>query len=213
MLCSYLKGTKLHAWLSWPDCPQAVKECKVLLDQAYGVNGNDTTIIDPLEEYVRPLDTARATNVPPDLGEFVCLCRTVLRAHLRHAGVVFSRSSTNVGNSQIMFYPSGDQSLQAVPGLIKYIFEGDDGSMAFAVQWQEALRRNGEGDPFAAYPHFPAKLYSAQASEKLEKVKILWVVSHYACWAISEEVVVLSLCHVSSCISEPRLRILTSQKD
>ena len=78
--------------------------------------------------------TARATNVPPDLGEFVCLCRTVLRAHLRHAGVVFSRSSTNVGNSQIMFYPSGDQSLQAVPGLIKYIFEGDDGSMAFAVQ-------------------------------------------------------------------------------
>ena len=99
--------------------------------------------------------------MPPDLCELVCLHRTVLCAHLRHAGVVFSRLSTNVGNSQIMFYPNSNQSLRAVPGLIKYIFEGDDGTMTFAVQQREVLRRDGKGDPFLAYPHFPAKLYSA----------------------------------------------------
>ncbi|KIM53743.1 hypothetical protein SCLCIDRAFT_138348, partial [Scleroderma citrinum Foug A] len=32
MLHSYLKGAKLHAWLSRPDCPPAIQECKVLLD-------------------------------------------------------------------------------------------------------------------------------------------------------------------------------------
>ncbi|KIJ64132.1 hypothetical protein HYDPIDRAFT_91279, partial [Hydnomerulius pinastri MD-312] len=35
MLQSYLKAAKLRAWLSHPQCPQAVQECKVLLDQAY----------------------------------------------------------------------------------------------------------------------------------------------------------------------------------
>ncbi|KIO01266.1 hypothetical protein M404DRAFT_107108, partial [Pisolithus tinctorius Marx 270] len=32
MLHSYLRGAHLHSWLSHPDCPNAVQECKVLLD-------------------------------------------------------------------------------------------------------------------------------------------------------------------------------------
>ncbi|KIM52100.1 hypothetical protein SCLCIDRAFT_39009, partial [Scleroderma citrinum Foug A] len=32
MLHSYLKGAKLHVWLSRPDCPATIQECKVLFD-------------------------------------------------------------------------------------------------------------------------------------------------------------------------------------
>ncbi|KIJ59119.1 hypothetical protein HYDPIDRAFT_76818, partial [Hydnomerulius pinastri MD-312] len=39
MLQSYIKGAKLRAWLSRPECPPAVQECKVLLDRAYGTKG------------------------------------------------------------------------------------------------------------------------------------------------------------------------------
>ncbi|KIJ65075.1 hypothetical protein HYDPIDRAFT_50134, partial [Hydnomerulius pinastri MD-312] len=35
MLQSYLKGAKLCAWLSRPNCPPAIRECKILLDRAY----------------------------------------------------------------------------------------------------------------------------------------------------------------------------------
>ena len=192
MLHSYLKGAKLRAYLSQPDCPPALHECKALLDQAYGVHGTQNTAVDPLEEVIRPSDRARAVNVPPELRELVPQSKTVLRAHLRHAGVVYSRSSTNIGNSQILFYPCGDRSLSPIPGVIQHIYEVE-GCMAFAVQ----RRRTSAADVFAAYPHFPAKLYSTQLMENLEHVKVSWVMSHYASWAVSpREVVVLSLCQV-----------------
>ena len=53
-------------------------------------------------------------------------------------------------------------------------------------------------DPFAAYPHFPARMYLSTLEVKLEHVKISWVVSHYARWTVSDAVVVLSLSWVSS---------------
>lgn len=69
--------------------------------------------------------------------------------------------------------------------------------MAFAVQRQR--QSTLAADVFAAYPHFPAKLYSTQLIENLEHVKIPWVMSHYASWIVSpREVVVLSLCQVCS---------------
>ena len=69
--------------------------------------------------------------------------------------------------------------------------------MAFAVQRQR--QSTLAADVFAAYPHFPAKLYSTQLIENLEHVKIPWVMSHYASWVVSpREVVVLSLCQVCS---------------
>jgi hypothetical protein len=77
MLHSYLKGSKLRTWLTRPDCPPAIKECKVLLDQVYGVYDDRYGIIDPVEDNPQAPDTARTTNVPQDLPD--CPPTSVIR--------------------------------------------------------------------------------------------------------------------------------------
>lgn len=195
MFCSFLKGAKLCAWLSQPDCPSAVKECKVLLDRAYGAHNEH---VDPFEDNIQPPDGAKRTNVPPDLCKLIGQHTTILCAHLRHTGITYSRSSTNLGNSQVLFYPNGNRSLAGVPGIIKYIYEVE-GAMMFAVQRRAMFPGNtNKFDAFWAYPHFPAKLYPARIAEELEPVKMSWIIGHYASWLVSpDELVVLSLCRVS----------------
>ncbi|KAF8833394.1 hypothetical protein BDN67DRAFT_917111, partial [Paxillus ammoniavirescens] len=122
-------------------------------------------------------------------------------AHVKHEEVVYSRSSTHVGNSLIMFYPQGCHSLSPVPGIIKYIF-GSNGFLTFAVQRQCPLPQGKQHDPFTLYLHFLAKLYSSVVSDGLEIVRLSWAVSHFARLPIVDgHVVVLSLCRVSSMAS------------
>ncbi|KIJ57971.1 hypothetical protein HYDPIDRAFT_44688 [Hydnomerulius pinastri MD-312] len=202
MLQSYLKGAKLRAWLSRPNCPPAIRECKILLDQAYRSQNNAHEVdadgvISP--DGTQSPGTSKMTALPRDLQALIGRRSAVLRAHVKHhdsVGVFYSRSSTHIGNSLVLFYPRGDRSSRPVPGSIKYIYE-DEGSILFAVRRQHPLtaRASEPADVFAAYPHFPAKLYSAVLEETLECVRISWVAGHYARWALSAEtVVVLSLC-------------------
>ena len=101
MLNLYLKDSKFHAWLTQPDFLPSIKECKVLLDQAYGVH--DESYKDDL----CALDTTRVTNVPQDLCHLIGCHSTIMCAHLNHSGVVYSQSSTHLGSLQIMFFPDG----------------------------------------------------------------------------------------------------------
>ncbi|KAI5986270.1 hypothetical protein F5J12DRAFT_700890, partial [Pisolithus orientalis] len=89
-----------------------------------------------------------------------------------------------------------------VPASIKYIYE-QDGWSAFAVCWKcPHVLKKGTNDPFACYPHFPAKTYSYMLSTTLEKVEVSWVMSHYAWWLISDNhVVILTLSQVSETLS------------
>ncbi|KIK16134.1 hypothetical protein PISMIDRAFT_113906, partial [Pisolithus microcarpus 441] len=110
--------------------------------------------------------------------------------------VIYSRSSTHVGNSLIMFYPQGVRTSLPVPGSIKYIF-GSSGKLLFAVQRQSPLPVDAQPDPFAMYPHFPAKLYSSTVLKRLETIHLSWVLCHFARWEVSDGcVIVLSLCWV-----------------
>ena len=200
MLHSFLKGAKLRSWLSRSDCPPVIRECKVLFDRAYqtpgSIGGDD-------DDGAAPADNLPKSNVPRDLRALIGQCTAVLRAQLHAHGVYYCRSSTHIGNSLILFYPSGNYTLSPVPGSIKYIYESNR-SWHFAVQRQRPLlaSRVITADPFTIYPHFPAKLYSSILEDRLESVQVGWVTSHYAQWAISsEQVVVLSLCRV-------RLRLL-----
>ncbi|KIO14999.1 hypothetical protein M404DRAFT_89821, partial [Pisolithus tinctorius Marx 270] len=184
MLCSYLRGACLHSWLSHPDCPNAVQECKVLLDHAYG---NDN-------EYNSDCSWMRkSTTTPPDLYNLIHKQDVMLQAHIRYGGVVYSCIATHVGNSLIMF-PYQVMDLTSVPASIKYIYK-QDGQSTFAVCQQCPLVLNkGTNDPFACYPHFPAKTYSCMLSTTLEKVEVSWVMSHCAWWPISDDrVVILTL--------------------
>jgi len=128
MLHSYLKGAKLRTWLSRPECPPAIQECKVLLDRVYNTHTHsyalpsDLNDIDSFDD-VRVPETWNATYVPEDLQELIHRRKAVLRAHVKTAGgVVYSRCSTHLGNSLILFYPNGNRASPAVPGCIIYIY-------------------------------------------------------------------------------------------
>ena len=201
MVHTFIKAGKLKQWLARPDCPPVIKECKILFDKAYApkvhdvVSGIDDDRDGVFMETSFTDDHPAPCIVPDELRHFTKKAKVVMRARLRHHGVIYAISSTHLGNSLILFYPHGDKSKSPIPGCIKFIFE--QGRLVFAVQRQlEAAQ--GVLDPFEPYPHFSAKLYSSCLSEELEVVHVDWVLCHFARWQISSEhVVVLSLSRVS----------------
>ncbi|KAG1825154.1 hypothetical protein EV424DRAFT_1298634, partial [Suillus variegatus] len=167
----------LHRWLSRPDCSPAIQECKFLFDSTYAPKSTGTLGEELAED---PLDD------------------TILRARLKFNRIVYSRASTHIGNSQVFYYSQGDRLSSPVPGSIQHIYTTPMGELVFAVH--KLLPRHDQSiDPFAMYPHFPAKMYSSSSSSHLENVKVSWVVSHFARWAVSSDtVVILSLSRVST---------------
>jgi len=190
VLESFIQGSRLRHWLARPDCPTAIKECKVLFDKYItnsGVSSGDIFS-----------DVAgRAKQAAPtDLQLLTSQKCMVLHARTDFGGIVFSRYSTHQGNSLIMFYPGGSQSSPPIPGRIKYIFK-DNGRTQLAVQCQLPAGADAI-NPFECYPYFPARLYSAQVDEDLEVVHLQWVMCHYARWHLSEKYdVILPLLQVS----------------
>ena len=95
MLHSYLKGAELHAWLSCPDCPPAIQECKVLLDRVYNTHMHSNTLPSDLND-IDSFDDIRVpetnvTYVPEDLQKLIHWCKAVLCTHVKTAGgVVYS---------------------------------------------------------------------------------------------------------------------------
>lgn len=200
MLRSYIKATRLHRWLARTDCPPAIQECRVLFDRVYAPKGapdpSQELAEDPMDDIVQVPDSAMTSMVPEDLYTLIRRRKAVLRASLKFDGIVYSRASTHMGNSQIFFYPNGDKSLAPVAASIKYIYGTLTAEMLFAVQRHLPLdlHDNHTIDPFSMYPDFPAKLYSTNLQSRLEKVKVSWVVSHFARWVISDShIVILSL--------------------
>ncbi|KAF9233655.1 hypothetical protein BU15DRAFT_53607, partial [Melanogaster broomeanus] len=148
-------------------CPPAIRECKALFDKH--ITGNREPAF----------SSARA----------------VFHARHQQAGVLFSRHSTHVSNSLIMFYPAGSRT--PVPRCIKYIFE-DNECVQFTVQRHLPASPNVV-DPFPHYPYFPARLYSKDLDPNHELVDPVKVLSHCARWHFSAQyVAVLVLTKVGS---------------
>ncbi|KAJ7900462.1 hypothetical protein B0H13DRAFT_2336567 [Mycena leptocephala] len=128
-------------WLSHPNCPDVIKQFKCLFDLAYTPRRN-------LNEVSAPLAVD---------GE---------RAHYTYRGVNFSRASTDLGNSLILYYPS----LEADPiaGTIeKIVTQGD--VTEFTVRHQAPLP-TGSFDPFLHYAYFPAKSYASQMEDTIDMI-------------------------------------------
>ncbi|KAJ7315536.1 hypothetical protein DFH08DRAFT_820466 [Mycena albidolilacea] len=70
----------------------------------------------------------------------------------------FSRASTHLGNSLVLYYPPNSNI--AVAGSIKQTLSVGDG-VKFVIRRQAPLPR-GMRDPFARYPLFPASTYSSE---------------------------------------------------
>lgn len=199
MLHTFIKAAKLKRWLGRSDCPPVIKECKALFDKAYTPRNRDDNDIDDARDDILTetlsTDDHTTRTIPLELRPLAKKSKAVMRARLRHGGIIYADCATHLGNSLIHFYPQGDRSKPPTPGCIKYIFE-HRGEMVFAVQRQLSVHHSIV-DPFEPYPHFPAKLYLSRLSENLEIVNVSWVMCHFARLEMSSEhVVVLSLSRV-----------------
>lgn len=195
LLRAYIRGSKLRAWLGRFDCPPAIKECKRLFEKAYpsSLGTGDDPDMDEDEAELKTRQT-----IPSDIKSFFLVSdtRTVMRARLRRNGTIFSRPSTHVGNSLVMFYPNNDRLQSPIPGSIKYIYLRD-GEFRFAVQRQLPVGADIV-DGYKLYPHFRAALYSSALAGFIDEVDPSWVIYQYARYHVSEELVaVLQLSKVN----------------
>ena len=195
MLRTFIRASKLKRWLWRDDCPQAIKECKKLFDKCYPRKASEDT--KPEAEFSVKISPAR--DIPSDLRPLIGKRQVGLQARLRHQGIVYTRASTHLGNSLVLFYPRGDTSSPPVPGSIKYIFSHNS-VVALAVQRQTPLLPSeGVEDPFSRYPHFPARLYKNTMEEKLEEARPEWIMCHYARYSVSSlHAVVLNVSKVNT---------------
>lgn len=114
------------------------------------------------------------------------------RAHCDYGGTHYSRASTHVGNSLIMYIESG----RTVAGSIEEINIRESGP-EFLVRRQAPLPA-GKNDPFKAFPDIAATTYSSKMSERVDTIHPKAIIGHYARFEFSDDrAVVLELYKVS----------------
>ncbi|KAF7362698.1 hypothetical protein MVEN_00619100 [Mycena venus] len=158
---SFWRGANLRRHLNHPDCPEVIKQLKVLFDRTFSPH----------------LDRS-AESVPKENGKD--------RAHYTHQGVNYSRASTHLGNSLVLYHPSEASAAQSpIAGSIQRI-ETDGHETFFHIQRQAPLPPDGF-DPFLPFPHFPAKTYSSLMENTIDRVPPTAVLSHCARMEFSDE--------------------------
>jgi hypothetical protein len=94
---SYMRGANLRRWLKRPDCPEVIRQFKRLFDQAF-------TPKKPRENILQ--NTSKSKQLE--------------HAYYTYNSIIFSRSSTHLGNSLVLFYPT-PSSTTPVAGSIQKI--------------------------------------------------------------------------------------------
>ncbi|KAJ7251837.1 hypothetical protein B0H12DRAFT_1018400, partial [Mycena haematopus] len=157
----------LRRWINRPGCPPLLQEFHRMFTKYFGVNLN-----------------ARVTpNKTVPLGT---------RAHYDYGGSHYSRASTHVGNSLIMYTKSG----KTVAGSVEEINIRESGP-EFVVRRQAPLPA-GKNDPFKVFPDIAATTYSSKMSDQLDAIHPKAIIGHYARFEFSDDrAVVLELNKVS----------------
>ncbi|KAJ7265279.1 hypothetical protein C8J57DRAFT_1005151, partial [Mycena rebaudengoi] len=166
ILKSWMRGANLRRWLRRPDCPAVISEFKRLFDLAFTRrNFRD-------EETPKPGKDRES-------------------AHHTYKGRNFSRASTHLGNSLVLYYPAN--STTPIPGSIQKI-EVVDNEAFFYIRRQAPLPPD-KYDPFSRFPHFPATTYSSKmVNGSCDRVHPSKVHSHFARFEFSDDrAVVLDL--------------------
>jgi hypothetical protein len=206
LMRTFIRAGNLKRWLASSECPEILRHCKVVFDKAFSQNLQDESPAND-DEDMKPDPQKHCT--PDDLKHLTRSKTVALQAYHHHNGVVFSRSSTHMGNSLVHFYPNGYKLSPPIPGAITYIYHTDGTPISYAVR-RQLPTPPFTLDPYQAYANFPAKLYSSALSENLEMVKPEWVLAHYARWRLSpSEVVVVSLSRVCQAVHLTSLMGLT----
>ncbi len=191
MFSAFTRATSLRKWIARPDCPQFLRECQAVFNKTFGGGRLNPNLSDD------DLPQSAFAPTPRELQHLISDNSVALRARHHYDDVIFSRASTHVGNSLILFYPTGDSAGDPIPGTIEFIIVKHSKEVVYAVRTQMPASANTP-DPFRFYPHFPAKVYSPNLSPQLTLVQPSSVLSHYARWKMDENrVVVLTLARVS----------------
>lgn len=163
----------MRRWLRRPECPEVIKQLKVLFDKAYSSQFQPDS--EPSQMKISPL--------PIEV------------AHYRHNGVNYSRATTHLGNSLVLYYPTGD-AVSPVVGSIQKITTSKTG-VRLHIQRQAPLKA-GQRDPFARYPSFPASTYSAemQPMNRLDVIDLSSIVTHVARYIFKDRAIIVNLSRV-----------------
>ncbi|KAJ6537919.1 hypothetical protein B0H19DRAFT_961818, partial [Mycena capillaripes] len=157
---SFLRGGTLRRWLRCPDCPEIIKQFKAIFDRAFA----------PRSEVVG--------TSPPLVKDGDC-------AEYMFNGTNFSRASTHLGNSLVLYYPSASASTPIAGSIERILSTGEDTS--FIIRRQAPLP-SGQSDPFLRYyPYFPAQTYSSKMQNTIDTVKPSMILSHCARFEFSQD--------------------------
>jgi hypothetical protein len=180
MHSSYLKAAKLKAWLSRPDCPPIIRECKSLFDKLFHHRNEPE---DAIQDAVQDKSGNLAVNVEQPVSFLLADANAIQRARVEYDGVVYARSSSHLGNSYIHFFPNGAKNLDPIPASIKHIFVRSGNTSLAVIRHLPA----SAPDPFRYYCDLPIKLWSSKLAEDMEVIELDWVAGHVACWEWSSE--------------------------
>lgn len=185
-----MRAANLRRWLRRSNCPELIRQFKILFDKAFSPVGMEAT------------QTKRSLPSSP--------CEV---AHYTHDDTNYSRASTHLGNSLVLYYPSAHSTIP-VAGSIENITLSP-GGVQLAIRRQAPLPL-GKHDPFRRYPSFPAAVYSSEMDNgPTDKVSFESVVSHVARFTFSlNRAVILNLSRVNNSLLScclPILIILHSQ--
>ena len=122
MMHVHIKKSKIKRWLSHPDCPAFVKQCKVIFNKALGTS----------RENKEPASSA-FVSTPLELKSLIPDATVALLARQSVGELMFSRKSTHVGNSLVLFHPEGQKNIPAIPGSVEYIIARKNQPTIFAV--------------------------------------------------------------------------------
>ncbi len=190
MFAAFTRAASLRRWIARPDCPGFLRECQAVFNKTFGgtLSPNISHENLPPSAFAPP---------PHELQQLISDTSVALRARHHYDDVIFSRASTHIGNSLILFYQTGQPAGDPIPGSIEYVIVRPNNEVVYAVRTQLPASTDVQ-DPFCFYPHFPAKVYSPHLSSQLTLVQPSSVMSHYARWKMDEDrVVILTLSRVS----------------
>jgi len=149
---SQLRVANIHHWLRRTDCPEALKQLKILFDKCFVPTESP-------EEHFKP-------------GSH--------RSYVKHNGAVFSPYLTHEGNATIVYRPNPNEN--PIAGRIKQIdnIVTLNGTHTRLLVRAHLPLPKASYDPFRIFPDFPVKTYSTHMKDSLDVVDLDDVVIHAA---------------------------------
>ncbi|KAJ3985772.1 hypothetical protein F5890DRAFT_1408825, partial [Lentinula detonsa] len=147
----------LRRWLRHPDCPEAVRQLKILFDKCF-VPANATS---ETKEFIKMKGTHRA--------------------YAKFDGIYFSPSATHAGNASIIYRPTPSEA--PVAGQIQRIenvfTDGQNSGIRLHVRSYVRLAKSLY-DPFVRYPHLQATTYSSILKDTEDDIGLDDIIAHAA---------------------------------